>query len=128
MQHNESPSWKLQAVLRTLAAVCPHSARPACSDDILLEVTFAATWLAAVLQSAALRRNTWQEYHLEHLSTPVLMLLKWVLFKLLLISATFSAGEVCAAAPALHDCYRALAAHGQPTALTRCVCVCWVAR
>jgi hypothetical protein len=106
--------WHAATHLRAV----PASAR---SDDILLEVTFASVWLAAALQSSAKRRNAWREYQLEHLSTPVLLLLKWVLFKLLLINSTFSASMVCATAPGLTDCYRALVAHGQPTALTRCV-------
>lgn len=100
---------------------------PGRRDEVLLEVSFAAIWLAVVhqankqsAQQAQQPQDEQQPLHAgQQLSTAVLMLPKWLLFKLLMVTSTFSAAYLCGQDPALHSCWKTLVAHGLPHAATR---------
>lgn len=100
---------------------------PGHRDEVLLEVSFAAIWLAVVhqankqsAQQAQQPQDEQQPLHAgQQLSIAVLMLPKWLLFKLLMVTSTFSAAYLCGQDPALHSCWKTLVAHGLPHAATR---------
>jgi Flp pilus assembly protein TadB len=111
-----------------------------CRDEVMLEVSFAAIWLA-VAHRTNQRSQQQQEQDLQHsrlsqltslkdprqqqqqaaqrLNTAALLLFKWLLFRLLLVTSTFSATYLCGQDPVLQSCWKTVAAHGLPHALTR---------
>lgn len=109
------------------------------SDEVLLEVAFAAIWLAVAhqinkkaqqQQEAAAARQAHDDgpshpatQH-QQLSTVTLMLLKWLLFRLLLVTSTLSATHLCGRDPVLSSCWKTILAHGLPHAATRWVPLC----
>lgn len=113
-------------------------------DEVLLEVSFAAIWLAVAHQAnkrtaqqqqqqnqgttgavkqpsdlPALSGQQQQPQPAQQLSAATLLLVKWLLFRLLLVGSTFSATYLCGQDPALGSCWKTLAAHGLPHAFTR---------
>jgi len=109
-----------------------------CSDEVLLELSFAAIWLAMAHscnknahQQQQQEAATGQLPHLpglnqhpqpsQRLSGMAVLLCKWLLFRLLLVTSTFSATLVCGRDPVLASCFKTLVAHGQPHATTRYV-------
>lgn len=103
-----------------LAAVLRCTGR----DEVLLEVSFAAIWLAVAHRASrqSAQQDGAQPPHAaggQQLSAAVLMLPRWLLFRLLLITSTFSAAYLCGQDPSLRSCWKTLAAHGLPHAATR---------
>ena len=101
---------------------------PGHRDEVLLEVSFAAIWLAVVHQANKQSAQQEQQHQQDEqqpphagqqLSTAVLLLPKWLLFRLLMVTSTFSAAYLCGQDPALHSCWKTLVAHGLPHAATR---------
>jgi hypothetical protein len=105
-------------------------------DEVLLEVSFAAIWLAIAHQAnkraAAQQQQQSDKQQLDlsslsgeqpqpaqQLSAATLLLVKWLLFRLLLVGSTFSATYLCGQDPALGSCWKTLAAHGLPHTFTR---------
>lgn len=111
-------------------------------DEVLLEVSFAAIWLAVAHQAnkrtaqqqqqqgttgagkqpselTALSAQQQQPQPAQQLSAATLLLVKWLLFRLLLVGSTFSATYLCGPDPALGSCWKTLAAHGLPHTFTR---------
>jgi hypothetical protein len=118
----------------------PAGVAPACSDEVLLEVSFAAIWLA-IAHQASKKAQQQQDLHQQQeaaaaqqahgdepshsnsphqqLSTVSLMLSKWLLFRLLLVTSTLSASHLCGRDPVLSSCWKTVLAHGLPHAATR---------
>lgn len=90
----------------------------ACRDEVLLEVTFAAIWLAVAHRA---HRRAQQQHMLsaQRLKEATLLLVKWLLFRLLLLTSSFSATYLCGPDPGLSSCWKTLLAHGLPHAATR---------
>jgi hypothetical protein len=111
-----------------------------CRDEVLLEVSFAAIWIAVAHrtnqrmqqqqdqdpQHSRLSQLTsltdpkqQQQQTAQHLNTATLLLCKWLLFRLLLVTSTFSATYLCGQNPVLQSCWKTIAAHGLPHVFTR---------
>jgi hypothetical protein len=91
-------------------------------DAILLEMTFISIWLSLSLpQAPQLREEQEQpqpQQQPQQQRPPAVLLLRWLLFKVLLVSGSMKATVVCPAAPSWAECFRAMAAQGHPHGMT----------
>lgn len=98
---------------------------PVCRDAVLLELTFVSIWLAQFLPSLqpAASNSLGLQPPPQQLSVnthsvraqPAALFLRWLLFKVLLLSSSSKTNIVCSAVRGVTNCHRAMIAHGQPS-------------